>query len=46
VRHRCHDERAQEGEPADAVVAGGYIDAQVLAVPVGVDADRDQRVGR
>jgi hypothetical protein len=35
---------AQEGEPAGAVLGGGDVDAEDLAVPVGVDADRDQGV--
>jgi hypothetical protein len=35
---------AQEGEPAGAVLGGGDVDAEDLAVPVGVDADRDQCV--
>jgi hypothetical protein len=35
---------AQEREPAGAVLAGGDVDVEDLAVAVGVDADRDQGV--
>ena len=38
------DQRAQEGHPAGAVLRGGDVQAEDLAVPVGVDADRDQGV--
>jgi len=37
-------QRAQEGQPAGAVLAGGDVDAKDLAVAVGVDPDGDQRV--
>ena len=36
--------RAQERQPAGAVLGGGDVHAEDLAVPVGVDADGDQRV--
>lgn len=37
------DQRAQERQPAGAVLDGGDIQATDLAVPADVDADRDQR---
>jgi hypothetical protein len=37
-------QRAQEGEPAGAVLIGGDVEAEDLAAAVGVDADRDQGV--
>ena len=39
-------EVAEERQPAGAVLAGGDLDAEDLAVPVGVDAGRDQCVDR
>jgi hypothetical protein len=39
-------EVAEERQPAGAVLAGGDLDAEDLAVPVGVDAGRDQHVHR
>jgi hypothetical protein len=38
------DQSAQECQPAGAVLGGGDVQAEDLAVPVGVDADRDQRM--
>lgn len=38
------DERAQEGQPAGAVLGGGDVQPEDLAVSVGIDVDRDQRV--
>ncbi len=38
------DQGTQEGQPAGAVLGGGDVQAEDLAVAVGVDADRDQRV--
>jgi hypothetical protein len=37
-------QRAQERQPAGSVLGGGDVDAEDLAVPVGVDADCDQGV--
>ena len=37
-------QRPQERQPARAVLGGGDVDAQDLAVALGVDPDRDQRV--
>jgi hypothetical protein len=38
------DQGAQEGQPAGAVLDGGYIQAEDLAQAVGIDADGDQGV--
>lgn len=38
------DQGTQESEPAGAVLSRGDVQAEDLTVPVGVDADRDQRV--
>lgn len=38
------DQQAQEGQPAGAVLGGGDVPAEYVAVPVGVDADREQSV--
>ncbi len=40
--HAAGDQGAQEGQPAGAVLGGGHVQAEDLALAVGVDADRDQ----
>jgi hypothetical protein len=38
------DQTAQERQPAGAVLAAGHVQAEDLALAVGVDPDREQRV--
>ena len=40
------DQVAEERQPAGAVLGGGDVEAEDLAVPVGVDAGGDQDVRR